>query len=116
MKSMLDTVISEETAKLFNKETYTYPVEYSWVNGKLIDVNLLKGDEESYEAPSLCMVMKFLRDERGIIITPSPLPGNRWMSEIFIQDSGKLISSGRIVCGDSWEEVVEEQIKNIYYE
>lgn len=35
MKSIIDTVISKETAKLFNKENYTYPVEYCWVGENL---------------------------------------------------------------------------------
>lgn len=115
MKSIVDTVISKETAKLFNKENYTYPVEYCWVGEKLIDINLV--DEDNIlKAPSLSMILKFLREERGIIIVPVPISGNKWMSEIYIQENGKLILQDNPVYGNSWEEVVEEQIKNIYNE
>lgn len=115
MKSIVDTVISKETAKLFNKENYTYPVEYCWVGEKLIDINLV--DEDNIlKAPSLSMILKFLREERGIIIVPVPISRNKWMSEIYIQENGKLILQDNPVYGNSWEEVVEEQIKNIYNE
>lgn len=115
MKSIVDTVISKETAKLFSKENYTYPVEYCWVGEKLIDINLVYEDN-ILKAPSLSMISKFLREERGIIITPTPISGNKWMSEVYIQNNEKLIVTGDQVYGNSWEEVVEEQIKNIYNE
>lgn len=116
MKSIIDTVISKETAKLFNKENYTYPVEYCWVGEKLIDINLLINEDNILKAPSLSMILKFLREERGIIITPVPVSGNKWMSEVYLQNNGKLILQDDSVYGNSWEEVVEEQIKNIYNE
>lgn len=62
------------------------------------------------------MILKFLREERGIIITPVPVSGNKWMSEVYLQNNGKLILQDDSVYGNSWEEVVEEQIKNIYNE
>lgn len=116
MKSIVDTVISKETAKLFNKENYTYPVEYCWAEEKLIDINLVVDEDNILKAPSLSMILKFLREEHGIVITPIPVSGNKWMSEIYIQNNEKLIVTGDQVFGNSWEEVVEEQIKNIYNE
>lgn len=116
MKSIIDIVISKETAKLFNKENYTYPVEYCWVGEKLIDINLLINEDNILKAPSLSMILKFLREERGIIITPVPVSGNKWLSEVYLQNNGKLILQDNSVYGNSWEEVVEEQIKNIYNE
>lgn len=116
MKSIIDTVISKETAKLFDKENYTYPVEYCWVGEKLVDINLLINEDNILKAPSLSMILKFLREERGIIITPVPVSGDEWMSEIYLQNNGKLILHDNSVYGNSWEEVVEEQIKNIYNE
>lgn len=116
MKSDLDTVISKETAKLFSKENYTYPIEYCWIGEKLIDINLVVDEDDVLKAPSLSMILKFLREKRGIIITPTPLPGNKWMSEVYIQENGKLILQDNPIYGNSWEEVVEEQIKNIYNE
>lgn len=38
MKTIIDQVISKETAKLFYKENYTYPVEYVWVGDRLISL------------------------------------------------------------------------------
>lgn len=116
MKSIIDTVISKETARLFNKENYIYPVEYCWVGEKLIDINRAIDEDSILKAPSLSMILKFLREERGIIITPTPISGNKWMSEVYIQNDGKLILTGNQIYGNSWEEVVEEQIKNIYNE
>lgn len=116
MKSIIDIVISKETAKLFNKENYTYPVEYCWVGEKLIDINLLINEDNILKAPSLSMILKFLREERGIIITPVPVSGNKWLSEVYLQNNGKLILQDNSIYGNSWEEVVEEQIKNIYNE
>lgn len=118
MKSDIDTVISKETAKLFSKENYTYPIEYCWLDNRLLDINIIMEEDEDriLKAPSLSMILKFLREKRGIIITPTPLPGNKWISEVYIQENGKLILQDNPVYGNSWEEVVEKQIKNIYDE
>lgn len=118
MKSDLDTVISKETAKLFDKENYIYPIEYCWLDNRLLDINIIMEEDEGriLKAPSLSMILKFLRENRGIIITPTPLPGNKWISEVYMQENGKLILQDNPVYGNSWEEVVEEQIKNIYNE
>lgn len=118
MKSDLDTVISKETAELFNKENYTYPIEYCWIEDRLLDINIImdKYKNKILKAPSLSMILKFLREERGIVITPIPISGNKWMSEVYIQNGENLIVTGDQVHGNSWEEVVEEQIKNIYDE
>lgn len=117
MKSIIDTVISEKTARLFDKENYTYPIEYYWIDGKLAEYDMIIEDDVKspiYKAPSISMLLKFLRKERGIIITPSPLPNDNWMSEVYIQDCGKLILTGDIEFGKSWEEVVEKQIIKLY--
>lgn len=116
MKSIIDQVISKETAKLFYKENYTYPVEYVWVEDRLISsgLGLLTGNNEYYPAPSLCMVLKFLREERGIFINTTPFSKNSWMSEIKLLEDNRVIVTGEIVLGKSWEEVVEKQIQKIY--
>lgn len=118
MKSIIDTVISRKTAELFKKENYTYQVEYCWIGNEQWDIDILVDIDEDniLKAPSLSMILKFLREKRGIVITPIPLPGNKWRSEVYIQDGEKLILQGNPVYGNSWEEVVEEQIKNIYGE
>ena len=116
MKSDLDIVISKETAKLFSKENYTYPVEYCWLENRLLDINIVTEEEENriLKAPSLSMILKFLREKRRIIITPTPLPGNKWMSEVYIRNNEKLIIQDNPIYGETWEEVVEKQIKSIY--
>ena len=115
MKSIIDQVISKETAKLFYKENYTYPVEYIWIDDHLISLGLLSGREkEFYPAPSLCMVLKFLREERGIFIDTTPFSKKSWMSEIKLIENNRVIVTGEVVLGKSWEEVVEKQIQKIY--
>ena len=114
MKSIIDQVISKETAKLFYKENYTYPVEYIWVGDKLISFGLLSGEKEYYLAPSLCMVLKFLREERGIFIDTTPFSKKSWMSEIKLIENNRVIVTGEVILGKSWEEVVEKQIQKIY--
>lgn len=71
MKSDLDIVISKETAKLFSRKNYTYPVEYCWLENRLLDINIVTEEEENriLKAPSLSMILKFLREKRRIIIT-----------------------------------------------
>lgn len=115
MKSIIDQVISKETAKLFCKENYTYLVEYIWVGDKLTSsLDLLSREKEYYLAPSLCMVLKFLREERGIFINTTPFSKKSWMSEIKLIENNRVIVTGEIVLGKSWEEVVEKQIQKIY--
>lgn len=60
------------------------------------------------------MVLKFLREERGIFIDITPFSKNSWMSEIKLLENNRVIITGEIVLGKSWEEVVEKQIQKIY--
>ena len=46
MKSIIDTVISRETAELFKKENYTYPVEYCWIGDAQWDIDVLVDIDE----------------------------------------------------------------------
>ena len=46
MKSIVDPVISRETAELFKKENYTYPVEYCWIGNEQWDIDILVDIDE----------------------------------------------------------------------
>ena len=115
MKSIIDQVISERTAELISHEDYTYPVEYYWVKGQLVAGELFESIPlDALKAPSLEMLKKFLREKRGIVITPLPITKTKWMAEVMITENSKVIVTGEIVYGNSYEEALEKQIMNLY--
>lgn len=116
MKTFLDPVVSLETAKLISSEAYTYPVEYVYKDGILIDYNIVQDYTDSYLAPSLGMFLRFLRDERNINIIPKLIQPDKWTSEICIISENSLNSFDPGITGNSWEDVVEKTIKYIYDE
>lgn len=108
--------VSFETAKLlkekgFNKDTYT---TYMYdENGEAKDVLLLKVGEEPVLRPTLQMAMKWLREEKQILISimfcdyPA-LQKTEWIPEVCTHDSAFDEPS---IAYPTYEEACESAIK-----